>query len=355
MIFISSILIVLILIIIFFYINSCNIVGGKSKNKKKKKKKKGKKKKMKKKKGKGSGSLASSPASFTPPPPPPSKKIFYIYTTGISDWATITKLATVWIKHLRDRIIENIHPNFDIVVEHYDNFDPCTVESTISREKKYNFITKFTAMVEKKKNTRIKKETFIEGYINFDELEENKDNKKYLLVDLAHIFQYPEKNKIELNSFDYSGNLQKQKILEYYNIKCVYPGYCGQFYEGPDPGEEALISCTNFIKIDENGNVITFIDRIFDNFAEINKLISMEKINKNPFIFKYEKPSYAIEKLYELFISSKDINNDKLEDKKKIMIAIVDYLMDSDTSNKFNDLETFTKDIIKRISQIKVD
>jgi hypothetical protein len=149
---------------------------------------------------------------------------------------------------------------------------------------------------------------------------------------LAHIFAYPSKGIVQIMNDHTKAQMPDGKE---YAIKCVYPGYAGEYYENLKAGKDisvgAQISETNFIRVTENGEVITYIDRIFDNIDAIKKYIENDKL-----VIDKNVPYTIIENLYKKHKEKKG----KCINRNTEIKMIVDKLMDSSLETLDSSLET---------------
>jgi hypothetical protein len=178
-------------------------------------------------------------------------KTFYVYTTGMAESCDVSRAANTWNIFLRQMVLRNIHISFtNIIISHYDPF--------IENERKcVNFIRDFQPILQNDiaMSTPARRITsrFLQQPLDFEHLAH-----PHLVIDLAHIFDYlPNKNII------ISGHYGESVSPEISNIKSLYPGYTGELQLQGKFSSQYLTECDLF-RMDSEGNVITFIDRMFD-------------------------------------------------------------------------------------------
>lgn len=258
--------------------------------------------------------------------------IFYIYTTGIGEWGDLTKASNSWIKFLRQQLLSIIPEKFNINIIHYD---PLIYEGDnihdIDKVIEDINIQVITSDIEIE---RIKESKFISTILNINNI---KRDKPHLLLDLAHIFTYPKYKNIEL-LIDGNSTL-------YSDINCVYPGYCGEFQE--EFGFSAQYICTsNFIKINENGQVITYIDKLYEHNIKVDKFYPDKSIY-NIFSIIRKKIEVLYRGIYENIIEF----DDKFNKCAKEITQYIIYLLMNDKLRKENVIEDISQQIIDLYAQ----
>jgi hypothetical protein len=207
---------------------------------------------------------------------------FYIYTTGLAEWGTF-QTANVWQQLIRDVILKNIPSIFNnIIINHYD---PLVNEQDLPLDSlSISTFNKKIVQSDNELNTdqRHITSTFFREKLNIALIQQN---IPHIVLDMAHIFKYNPPNQMS----------QKQIYIEpgniYTNINSVYPGYSGLI-------DHSYIAHSNFIKVDNLGNVTTYIDKIYQHKLQLDPLYQQEiKIKKYlPFP---EHPDGLIEYIYK--------------------------------------------------------
>ena len=247
-----------------------------------------------------SGSTSGSTSGSIP------YKTFYVYTTGICEWGDLTKAANTWNTILRENILRIIDSSFNrIIIRHYDPLiDMRDTEEPISKSKliidkiitDFNETIVYMDFLASTLQREIKSE-FIHGKINFYQIE-----NPHLLLDLAHIFRYlPTRYKL----IQISGHYDEVDNPSYTNINSVYPGYCGSTSFTDHGYSNQFIPQSNFFKTDSDGNVVTFIDRLYYLKYHINTEIKFGLKPLFPDVV-YSDPSEIIKHIY-LVIRNKSI------------------------------------------------
>ncbi len=196
-----------------------------------------------------------------------TKKIFYLYTTGIADGDNLQYSANTWITIYRSSILRNIHSSFNnIIIRHYD---PLMWED--SEDIKCKLISKINKKIIKddirfSNIDRTINSEFICGTINFSTI-----NFPHLILDMAHIFNYLPNKQIQLNN-----HYGKSSNKKFNNIKSVYTGWCGE-KQLVDDFSKQFIAASDFVIIEEDGSVKTYIDRII--YLNYNKTYFFNSFN----------------------------------------------------------------------------
>jgi hypothetical protein len=257
-------------------------------------------------------------------------KTFYIYTTGICDWGYLDAVANAWNTILRANILRSIHPSFNqIIIRHFDPLiEMGNSNEPMSKSITDKIITEFNGRIvhmdflEGTFQREIKSE-FIHGKINFNHIE-----NPHLLLDLAHIFKYlPTIPKL----IQISGHYGEVDKPHYYHINSVYPGYCGNTSFTDYGYSNQFIIHSNFFMTDIDGNVVTFIDRLYKQKYHMDTGI---RFGLTPPIkdFIHSDPSVLIKYIY-LVIRNKSIQYLK---SKGIEYAIIDPAIEKLFINEFS-------------------
>lgn len=187
-------------------------------------------------------------------------RTFYVYTTGLCEWGELDKAARSWIEFLRDSILRNIPEQFNnIIIEHYDPLNTDAGEKHIDIDIKRTIIDDFNGLVVANDNRLSNPRRRITSRFFSEELpiRNLQRNNPHILLDIAHIVAYLPPNALG----------QKQVQLNFgpktiFNINSVYPGYCGSLQI--DRGfSSQFIGRSNFLRVNADGTVITYIDRMY--------------------------------------------------------------------------------------------
>jgi len=273
-----------------------NKLGGKKKKKKKKaKKKKSKKKKSKKKKGK-----SSSPPPMADNHPLIEDKPFYIYTTGIGEWGDLTKAAAVWFTIIQPYILKKIPSNFNAI--HIYHYDPLNDPTIMNDKNVESIISEINKLISENSNDRIKSASFYQHYFDTEHIK-----SPYILIDLGHIFMYGKKDSVIYSTHT---NISSKKV---FHIKSIYPGY----HTSPIP---KCIIQSDYLNIDNNGKVTTFINRLFD----------LNYFNDNDLTDGYvEYTSNPIEHIYNSAIKKFLTNNEYINYLEIHIQHIINFIIDN--------------------------
>ena len=224
------------------------------------------------------------------------KPTFYIYTTGIVNWASFLdinqNLIEIWKNSIRDNIVSLIPENFEINILHFDPIYTINQSGFIKRDKiNENKIIDYvnqTLIPFDYTNSRVVNSTF--NAIPFSE--ENIKNP-YILIDIAHLYKYPKlSNTVELN-FDQDN--------EYKNLYSLRFGFLGN-------PEAQLLGQTNLFKINSDNSVTTYVDKMieldypFDSIEPadfINQMYKKIILNIENFIKNIkQKPYFKVEHIF---------------------------------------------------------
>ena len=178
-------------------------------------------------------------------------KTFYVYTTGMAEDCETSRASNTWNIFLRQMVLRNIHISFtNIIISHYDPF--------IGNEKKcVNFIRDFQPILRNDMAMSTRDRTITSRFLQ-QPLDLDHISSPHIVIDLAHIFDYlPNKNII------ISGHYGESVSVEIPNIKSLYPGYTGQLQLDGKFSSQYLTECDLF-RMDAAGNIVTYIDRMFD-------------------------------------------------------------------------------------------
>lgn len=192
-------------------------------------------------------------------------KVFNLYTTGIVDGSSLFFLQK-WVNIFRNSILRNIHPSFNhIIIKHYD---PMTLNTCKEKLKMINAINEILIINDNCASTKDRKITseFILEPINLKNI-----NIPHLILDMAHIFDYLPKKRIQLNN-NY-GDISNEILT---NINSVYIGWYRP-YEGIS---SEYLASSDFVKVYDDGYVSTYIDRII--YLNLVNRQDLENFKKNP-------------------------------------------------------------------------
>jgi hypothetical protein len=175
-------------------------------------------------------------------------KIFYLYTTGIADNGTLF-LANRWNKIFRNSILRNIDSSFNhIIIKHYD---PIQFKGSDERFRK--ILTEINEIVIINDNCLSTDQRKITSEFILEPIDFKNINNPHLIFDMAHILNYlPNKKRQINNHYDTSSN-------EIFNhINSVYIGW----YSENENIDFDYLANSDFVKVFENGSVLTYIDRM---------------------------------------------------------------------------------------------
>lgn len=226
------------------------------------------------------------------------KQTFYIYTTGIVNWASFNdsnlNLIEVWKRLVRDNIISLIPENFEINILHFDPIYTISQSGFIKRDKinedKIINYVNLNLIPFEYSNSRVINSEFIVEPFSEDKIIVN---KPYILIDIAHLYKYPKlSNTVELN-FDQDN--------EYKNLYSLRFGFLGN-------PEAQLLGQTNLFKINSDNSVTTYIDKMieldypFDSIEPadfINQMYKKIILNIENFIKNIkQKPFFKVEHIF---------------------------------------------------------
>lgn len=181
--------------------------------------------------------------------------IFTIYTTGLYDSGSNTNLIDLWNSDVRDNIISLIPENFRIKFIHYDplvvwNLDKAKFEKIENQGTITTIKNELEDILQKKdmENNRVIESIFINEYFDINNINLE---KPYIILDIAHLFLYENKVKT-VKKLDRSDNRE-------YNINSVRFGYIG------DGGIPLILAKSKLFEINNNGEVITYIDKMINS------------------------------------------------------------------------------------------
>ena len=205
---------------------------------------------------------------------------FYIYTTGLAEWGTLLT-ANSWTHFIREALLRNIPQNFNnIIINHYDPLDSLYPEYT-----KPAIITKFNdEIVTSDNNLTTGARRITSTFFPHDlDIHQVQHTRPHIVLDMAHIFKYRPNKQIYI-----------VPSTIYTDINSVYPGYSGNIEQGG-------IARGDFIKVDNLGNVTTYIDKIYQYDLQLDSGYQQAKVKEltdNPQPFS-DHPNLLIEYIYE--------------------------------------------------------
>ena len=193
---------------------------------------------------------------------PKANKVFYIYTTGITNWDDEKTVADKWNHNVCKNIIRQIPRRFtDIHIVHSDTLESMEGTPPFSDVDRVKITTKFNVLLSKSdtKHTRVKSSSFISTPLNFAEL-----NSPHIVIDMAHLFEYP-KTVGNVKIAEHYG-IDKIGVGSNYNIHAVYLGFFGNdklYNIKEEPFYFLTIaSLYDFIIVNDDDTVTTYIDRL---------------------------------------------------------------------------------------------
>ncbi len=195
-------------------------------------------------------------------------KIFYIYTTGFADNGT-SNVAKEWVRAFREKVLSLIPAKYDqIVILHSDPLMGddivLSMRDRIIETTRELLMTDFTI-------DRVKSSEFTTEPINFRSLHRRHNSRDYIVIDSAHIFSYID-IKIVQNSDTY-GRANEQIGLSPFPLNCIYPGYIpNRDVKGEMNVPNNIMSTCDLFIINEDGSIITYIDKLIMNNIEHNPL-----------------------------------------------------------------------------------
>jgi broad specificity phosphatase PhoE len=231
--------------------------------------------------------LEKTPGTRKPHPPPPinpnpnpnpktqrkpsstastDDNTFYVYTTGLAD----LDVRENWDKNMRNTVLSMIASNKNIkniVIEHYDKHGPSETQRQKFKDELENIVNNDVKYQPKPNDLTITSETIPE-YLNFEVIEKYKKKYQHIVIDCAHVLDYLESGKTKINGGYGETNTGK----EFEHIKSIYLWY----------GNTSLIGNSHLFEFDEDRNVITFIDKMFDLGYNNYKHSSNITLSHNP-------------------------------------------------------------------------
>ena len=250
-----------------------------------------------------------------------SNNIFNIFTTGILNWINNIynnddnqNLINIWNQSIRNSIISKIPSKFKINFYHYD---PHQITQEIKNIINSNLILK------DKNNYRVQNSTFINQGLNLDKV---KNSNLHLVLDFASIFKYVKKINTVKIAGNYPGVIQDTNEL---NIKSLRTGFLG------DELSQLLMLSDHIIKINENGNIETYVDMMIKNNINYDEIVPSDFIENI-----YNEIIKKIRLTFTIDIVDEKMNNINL--KQKIINDILFQLENKVQENKI------IKDLIEK-------
>ena len=257
---------------------------------------------------------------------------FNVYTTGLSNWQSTEgdqNILKKWNSGIRENIVKLIPEKFGINFIHYDPFityDETGNEVKIIGDDRETEIKRITGMLSSDfTNKRVKSSIFIDDYLDLENL-----RSPYIILDIAHIFVYPntinivQKMKETPSGFEGDG----ENLL----INSVRFGFIG------DKGSFNLAKSKLFEVLDD-GSVITYIDKMI----EINNMAVTggegkgedERIYKfnpiNPADIIYEIKNKVLKYIYDI------TRNEQFIKSLNITESIINYIWNNMTPKQIVD------------------
>lgn len=279
-----------------------------------------------------------------------TEKIFYIYTSGLYNWGD-DFIINSWNTKVKNHIINIIPMCFKIIIIHYD---PCykngldnnnlPIESRINSNE-LDIIHNTATNICKRdiENNRVLKSNF-----NFISFKSDTISEPHLIIDFSHIFTYIDVGIVNTTSqvFDFDKCYINKKL----NV--IYPGYL----ENKENGYKSIdLIMSKLVNIDEQGNVITFIDNLiklgYSDFQYYPDHI-IKNIHKN-IRFKIMQSWRKISK--DGLIG--DEFNDTIytqQDCSNLTLKIIDYIMENISSYIDDTKENFMENICIEILDIEL-
>jgi hypothetical protein len=181
------------------------------------------------------------------------QRVFYVYTTGIAEWGDLTKTFEYWQSVLGARICSFVPIEFNAIhIIHCD-----TLVSITNKSERISIKARINGMLTDNPlpDPRIKVSRFQTEPLDFDQVKTN----PHIVVDLAHIFSYSGPSTV------YISGHYREPVGSPIQINCVYFGYVGEDQiEYDSKMSKRYITRTNFINIDSEGRVTTYITKLFD-------------------------------------------------------------------------------------------
>ena len=219
---------------------------------------------------------------------------FYLYVTGIADGFSYGyQYLEYWNETLKRKIIEKIPDNFTKIEITY--YDPLDYGADLTNREE--IITECTSKLDVPCNRVVKNEFIAENFpIPFEFGE-----KKYLIVDLAHIFAYTSTpGKVLYDATEY-------------NYHVLYLGYLGEEQTNYGYNNRAIVD-EEFLTITPDGNVETWIDKFTSLKYTIDPHNVTDLFSKFIKIFWSSITRLYVDKYFENTIESRN-NRSKLFDK----------------------------------------
>jgi len=210
------------------------------------------------------------------------RKEFTIYTTGIGYKYTQgstsfedlnpDSLAFYWLKPdgILDNVLKLILPNYIIRIVHSDILFGETGEGRkIIEDELHKLFSSHDTRVD----TRVVSSMFTTGELIF-ELIANYNLDSYIIIDIAHIFTYTDiPKRVVYKSYDTT--IENRTI---HPLNVVYFGY-------PPDSSSQIILRSSIFKIDDEGNITTYIDKLLGlNYYSQEQLDHNQILNDPPYI-----------------------------------------------------------------------
>lgn len=180
-------------------------------------------------------------------------KIFYIYTTGITDWNDMKKTPTIWNTIILESVLKSIPDSFTkIVIAHYDPLydqNDVPIQEPVRKQTKQNMNT-YVVANDKKKSTFNRS---VQSSFNDKVLEPTEIKNPHIILDFSHyVLEYDAKEKVKM-----VGSGKK--------IKGLYIGYVGEIQPVEYTGYNTVYQAeNNFFSVSDNGTVTTYIDKLME-------------------------------------------------------------------------------------------
>jgi hypothetical protein len=170
---------------------------------------------------------------------------FYLYVTGITD---TNEQIEYWKNVLKNKILEKIPKNFTNIEIIY--YDPINYGYDMDVKEKNELIVKYKKeLTSYEPNKRVTKSKLITNFfpIPFDDIKK----RKYLILDLAHIFEY--------TNIPYKVTYENST----YNYHVLYLGYLGQNQISDGWYNRSMVEI-DFVEINSDGTLNTWVDKILE-------------------------------------------------------------------------------------------
>lgn len=261
---------------------------------------------------------------------------FNIYTTGLSNWQSYGQdnqnLIRIWNNGIRESIINLIPANFQIKLYHYDpllNIEAGLYKKINNADRKHSIdYINHNLILNDYTNNRVNNSIFIDNKLNLETIQ-----TPYIILDIAHIFIYPRKRKTVRQI------LSRRSYGEELILNSVRFGFIGD--------ELSLyLAKSNIFKVTEDGQVITYIDKMID----INNKEEKKDSGQKSYDFDPTYPLGLLEDIYRKIVGLierkikeiKEVDSIiKIEDLRKRLItneeiikSIVNYIWNDFTSTQ---------------------